>query len=207
MPDRWCCSLRCSGFGVIAALFGPIKYGIFPDHLRREQLPTANALIEAATFIAILTGTIAGGLATGARRRDRDCSRSSWLSRCVLGIGIVHPADRLGRAAPENPGQYRRFHRGDDAVSARGSEVVVGRDGDQLVLARRHRGAVAAAADDQQTGWRRRRNGDRLSRDLLDCGRHRLGPCGGIARGRIVLRTTLIGAVLLGVFALDLGVC
>jgi acyl-[acyl-carrier-protein]-phospholipid O-acyltransferase / long-chain-fatty-acid--[acyl-carrier-protein] ligase len=50
-------------FGVIAALFGPIKYGILPDHLTRSELPTGNALIESATFIAILTGTIAGGLA------------------------------------------------------------------------------------------------------------------------------------------------
>src|SRR5690242_9157503 len=32
-----------AGFGVIAALFGPIKYGILPDHLSREQLPAANA--------------------------------------------------------------------------------------------------------------------------------------------------------------------
>jgi acyl-[acyl-carrier-protein]-phospholipid O-acyltransferase/long-chain-fatty-acid--[acyl-carrier-protein] ligase len=52
-----------AGFGVIASLFGPIKYGILPDHLRREQLPAGNALVEATTFIAILTGTIAGGLA------------------------------------------------------------------------------------------------------------------------------------------------
>ena len=51
------------GFGILAALFGPIKYGILPDHLRREQLPTANALVEGATFVAILLGTIAGGLA------------------------------------------------------------------------------------------------------------------------------------------------
>lgn len=50
-------------FGVIAALFGPLKYGILPDHLQREQLPAANALVEGATFIAILTGTIVGGLA------------------------------------------------------------------------------------------------------------------------------------------------
>src|SRR5664280_657611 len=54
-------ALAC--FGVIAALFGPIKYGILPDHLRREQLPAGNALVEAATFVAILTGTIVGGLA------------------------------------------------------------------------------------------------------------------------------------------------
>jgi len=34
-----------------------------PDHLRQEDLPSGNALIEGATFLAILTGTIAGGLA------------------------------------------------------------------------------------------------------------------------------------------------
>jgi acyl-[acyl-carrier-protein]-phospholipid O-acyltransferase/long-chain-fatty-acid--[acyl-carrier-protein] ligase len=50
-------------FGVIAALFGPIKYGILPDHLAREELPAGNALVEAATFMAILLGTIVGGLA------------------------------------------------------------------------------------------------------------------------------------------------
>ncbi|WP_188610460.1 MFS transporter [Chelatococcus reniformis] len=53
------------GLGVIAALFGPIKYGILPDHLRPQELPAANALIEGATFLAILGGTIAGGLAIG----------------------------------------------------------------------------------------------------------------------------------------------
>src|ERR1700752_2527584 len=50
-------------FGVIASLFGPIKYGILPDHLAREELPAGNALVEGATFIAILLGTIVGGLA------------------------------------------------------------------------------------------------------------------------------------------------
>jgi acyl-[acyl-carrier-protein]-phospholipid O-acyltransferase / long-chain-fatty-acid--[acyl-carrier-protein] ligase len=45
-------------FGTIAALFGPIKYGILPDHLAREDLAAGNALIEAATFMAILLGTI-----------------------------------------------------------------------------------------------------------------------------------------------------
>ena len=49
--------------GVIAALFGPIKYGILPDHLARSELPAGNALVEGATFIAILLGTIVGGIA------------------------------------------------------------------------------------------------------------------------------------------------
>jgi acyl-[acyl-carrier-protein]-phospholipid O-acyltransferase/long-chain-fatty-acid--[acyl-carrier-protein] ligase len=50
--------------GVIAALFGPIKYGILPDHLAESELPAGNALVEGATFIAILTGTIAAGFAS-----------------------------------------------------------------------------------------------------------------------------------------------
>ena len=50
-------------FGIIATLFGPIKYGILPDHLKKEELPAGNALVEGATFIAILLGTIVGGLA------------------------------------------------------------------------------------------------------------------------------------------------
>src|SRR5262245_32111982 len=50
-------------FGVIATRFGPIKYGILPDHLQREELPAGNALVEAATFLAVLLGTVVGGLA------------------------------------------------------------------------------------------------------------------------------------------------
>lgn len=50
-------------FGAIGALFGPMKYGILPDHLQRAELPAANALVEGATFMAILLGTIFGGLA------------------------------------------------------------------------------------------------------------------------------------------------
>jgi acyl-[acyl-carrier-protein]-phospholipid O-acyltransferase / long-chain-fatty-acid--[acyl-carrier-protein] ligase len=50
-------------FGAIGALFGPVKYGILPDHLTKEELPGGNALVEGATFMAILLGTIAGGIA------------------------------------------------------------------------------------------------------------------------------------------------
>ena len=47
--------------GVQAALFGPLKYGILPDHLRPEELLVGNGVVEATTFVAILIGTIAGG--------------------------------------------------------------------------------------------------------------------------------------------------
>src|SRR6185295_4570182 len=50
-------------FGVIAALFGPLKYGILPEKLATAELPAGNALVEGATFLAILIGTIAGGVA------------------------------------------------------------------------------------------------------------------------------------------------
>ena len=48
--------------GAQSAFFGPLKYSILPDHLREEELVGANALIEAGTFLAILLGTIAGGM-------------------------------------------------------------------------------------------------------------------------------------------------
>jgi acyl-[acyl-carrier-protein]-phospholipid O-acyltransferase / long-chain-fatty-acid--[acyl-carrier-protein] ligase len=49
------------GLGVQATMFGPLKYGILPDHLRDEELIAGNGLIEATTFLAILAGTVAGG--------------------------------------------------------------------------------------------------------------------------------------------------
>ncbi|GAB0117663.1 acyl-[ACP]--phospholipid O-acyltransferase [Acidisoma sp. 7E03] len=55
--------LALFAFGTLSALFGPVKYGILPDHLPREALPAANALVEGATFLAIIGGTAAGGFA------------------------------------------------------------------------------------------------------------------------------------------------
>jgi len=48
--------------GTQSAYFGPLKYSILPDHLAEDELIGGNALIEAGTFLAILLGTIAGGL-------------------------------------------------------------------------------------------------------------------------------------------------
>ena len=53
------------GLGVQAAFFGPIKYSILPQHLKENELIGGNALIESGTFIAILTGTILGGILIG----------------------------------------------------------------------------------------------------------------------------------------------
>jgi 1-acyl-sn-glycerol-3-phosphate acyltransferase len=48
--------------GVLATMFGPLKYSLMPQHLRQSELVGGNALVDAGTFIAILVGTIAGGL-------------------------------------------------------------------------------------------------------------------------------------------------
>ena len=47
--------------GVQAAFFSPLKFGLLPEHLRTDEQAHGNALIEAGTFGAIITGTILGG--------------------------------------------------------------------------------------------------------------------------------------------------
>lgn len=49
--------------GINSAFFSPCKYSILPDHLSRDNLLKANGLLSMGTFLAIITGTIAGGLA------------------------------------------------------------------------------------------------------------------------------------------------
>lgn len=48
--------------GSQSTFFGPVKYAILPDHLAQEELINGNALVEAGTFLAILIGTMTGGL-------------------------------------------------------------------------------------------------------------------------------------------------
>ncbi|BAK76975.1 phospholipid/glycerol acyltransferase [Pseudogulbenkiania sp. NH8B] len=51
--------------GLHSTLFGPVKYAILPQHLNETELVGGNALVEAGTFVAILIGTLAGGLLAG----------------------------------------------------------------------------------------------------------------------------------------------
>lgn len=85
------------GFGVIAALFGPLKYGILPERLASAELPSANALVEGATFLAILVGTIAG---TAAPRGSGlvaavvlALAALSWLFACAIPVGPAAAPD------------------------------------------------------------------------------------------------------------------
>lgn len=65
--------------GVQSALYGPIKYSILPELLPEESLVKANAFVEMGTFLAILVGTIAGGVFI-------NLPHGEWLvsSSCVI---------------------------------------------------------------------------------------------------------------------------
>jgi len=86
-------------FGVIAALFGPVKYAMLPDQLSVGELATGNALVEGATFMAILIGTIAGGqLVAGS-------SHMGWISSAVVVLALLSWAfaSRIPRTTPSAP--------------------------------------------------------------------------------------------------------
>ncbi|MGE0087377.1 MAG: MFS transporter [Desulfococcaceae bacterium] len=48
--------------GAQSAFFGPVKYSIIPQHLRREEVVGGNALVSMGTFVSILLGTMTGGV-------------------------------------------------------------------------------------------------------------------------------------------------
>ncbi len=48
--------------GMQAAFFGPTKYAILPELLKPEELLVGNAINEGGTFLAILLGTLIGGV-------------------------------------------------------------------------------------------------------------------------------------------------
>ena len=193
------------GFGLIAALFGPLKYGILPDHLERERLPAANALIEGATFIAILTGTIVGGIAAqggGARLFGllvMGFAVACWLSALrIPPSGEAAPHLRITKNIARSTAAMLRHLRADTRLwwGALVTSwfwligIVV------LSLLPPLIKSLLGGNEDTVTAY--------LALFSVAIG---IGSALAalIACGRIVLRTTFAGALLLGVFALDLG--
>jgi acyl-[acyl-carrier-protein]-phospholipid O-acyltransferase/long-chain-fatty-acid--[acyl-carrier-protein] ligase len=198
--------IALAGFGILAALFGPIKYGILPDHLRREQLPAGNALVEGATFIAILLGTIVAGLAA------RGGGSHAVFAALLLGFAIACWVSALlipptGEGAPNlgievniaaSTAAMIRHLRADPRLwwGAMVTSwfwlvgIVV------LSLLPPLIKTIIGGNEDTVTAY--------LAVFSIAVGVG-CGIAAAIARGRIVLRTTLAGAVLLGIFALDLG--
>lgn len=195
-----------AGFGIIASLFGPIKYGILPDHLRREELPAGNALVEGATFVAILLGTIVGGIAA---RGGGDAAAFAVLlmgfsAACWIAALLIPPS---GEGAP-----HLRV-----AINIAASTAAMFR---HLRADRRLWWGAMVTSWFWLVGIVVMSLLPPLIKNLIGGNEDTVtiylalfsvavglgsGLAARIARGRIVLKTTLVGAVLLSLFALDLG--
>jgi 1-acyl-sn-glycerol-3-phosphate acyltransferase len=82
--------------GTQSTLFGPAKYGILPQHLAPEELVGGNGLIESATFLTILLGTMTGGILIAMQP-----SGPLIVSVTVIGIALLgYFASRSIPAAP-----------------------------------------------------------------------------------------------------------
>ena len=107
--------------GCHSTLFGPVKYALLPQHLHEDELVGGNALVEAGTFVAILLGTLAGGLLAGAAHGELWIAgvglvvlqrRVEQHQQAVLGVEQVRPgavhrlagALRVARARQHRPG-------------------------------------------------------------------------------------------------------
>ena len=101
-----------TAMGVHSTFFGPIKYAILPQHLRQDEVLGGTGLVEAGTYIAILGGTILGGLLV--LERLDGTYHAEWAAVAVLiaaalgriAGGFVPPAPKVDE--PELPGYPRR---------------------------------------------------------------------------------------------------
>jgi len=73
--------------GTQSAFFGPAKYAILPELLDEHSLVGGNAMVAMATFLAILLGTITGGLVVAGG--DRWVSRLGLIVVTVAVLGLV----------------------------------------------------------------------------------------------------------------------
>ncbi len=86
--------------GLHSTLFGPLKYGLLPQVLSPRELVGGNGLIEMATFLAILLGTVLGSSLIRV-----EGSGPAWVAAttiAIAGIGLLC-AWAMPRAAPVDP--------------------------------------------------------------------------------------------------------
>ncbi|RME18294.1 MAG: MFS transporter [Bdellovibrio sp.] len=69
--------------GMQSTFFGPVKYSLLPELLEEQELVGGNAYIEMGTFLAILLGTIAGGLMSALPNAE------IWIIIGVLSVAVA----------------------------------------------------------------------------------------------------------------------
>ncbi len=96
-------------FGVLSAFFGPVKYGILPDHLTVRQLPGGNALVEGATFIAAILGPTVAAIVSRQGHGDPRWAAALTLVFAALAWGSALLIPPTGEAAPALKVDYNIF--------------------------------------------------------------------------------------------------
>ena len=80
--------------GCQSTFFGPIKYGILPQHLKEQELVGGNGLVEMGTFLSILVGTI-----IGTQLGSVSSSSGLWLVSLTI-IAVASGGYWLSRSIP-----------------------------------------------------------------------------------------------------------
>lgn len=86
--------------GAQSAFFGPIKYSILPQHLAPHEILPGNAYVESGTFIAILLGTILGGL-LASRPEYQPILMATLIAVAALGWWVSREIPSAKPAAPD----------------------------------------------------------------------------------------------------------
>ena len=94
--------------GLHSTLFGPVKYAYLPQHLDEAELTGGNGMVEMGTFVAILLGTIAGGVLVGIPEAGPHWVAAvsivlAVVGRAVAGFVPASPAPEPGLAINWNP--------------------------------------------------------------------------------------------------------
>ncbi|HEY8067482.1 MAG TPA: MFS transporter [Burkholderiales bacterium] len=94
--------------GLHSTLFGPVKYAYLPQHLGEAELTGGNGMVEMGTFVAILLGTILGGVLIGLPGVGPDWVAAvsvvlALIGRIAAGFVPASPAPEPGMAIKWNP--------------------------------------------------------------------------------------------------------
>ena len=82
----WLLLAALFAMGVHSTFFGPIKYAILPQHMRDDEVLGATGLVEAGTYVAILGGTLLGGVLVV---EDATGFHAIWAAVGVLIIALI----------------------------------------------------------------------------------------------------------------------